>query len=62
MQTSNDARTKRGDALTARVVGALLLAAFALAAAQTPASARACKRICMDGQCWYDCSKLPGQP
>jgi hypothetical protein len=25
------------------------------------ASARICKRVCMDGVCWSDCSKLPGQ-
>lgn len=35
----------------------LLLVGFSA----TEASARQCKRICMGGDCWYDCSKIPGQ-
>jgi hypothetical protein len=27
----------------------------------TEASARMCKRVCQDGVCWSDCSKLPGE-
>jgi hypothetical protein len=36
-------------------------AAIMLAVSYAPASARICKRICQDGVCWSDCSKLPGQ-
>ena len=36
-------------------------AAIMLAVSQAPASARICKRVCQDGVCWSDCSKLPGQ-
>ena len=40
---------------------AITTAAVILVVAQSPASARICKRVCQDGVCWSDCSKLPGQ-
>jgi hypothetical protein len=56
--------TSQSNALSTgtKTLAALLVAAFALAAFHAPASARACKRVCMGGSCWYDCSKVPGQP
>lgn len=64
MQTPNRARDERRSTLTltTKALAALLIAAFTVAALQCPASARACKRVCMGGSCWYDCSKIPGQP
>jgi len=52
------------------VITKLMLAATAAAmlflALEGPVSARACKRVCVkDDQgvfCYYDCSKIPGQP
>ena len=40
-----------------------VLAAVSMIAVTLPteASARQCKRICIDGVCWYDCSKIPGE-
>jgi len=44
------------------VFATITIAAIVLAALPAPASARQCKRICMEGVCWWDCSKIPGQP
>ena len=44
--------------LTINIAAALSLLVVMLPA---EASARICKRICMDGVCWSDCSKIPGQ-
>ena len=45
-----------------KATAAIVAAVLALVAFETSASARMCKRICSDGVCWSDCSKIPGQP
>jgi hypothetical protein len=40
---------------------AAALSLLVTVALPTEASARICKRICQDGVCWSDCSKLPGE-
>ena len=40
------------------LVSALSLLAIAL---PMEAYARQCDRTCVDGVCWYNCSKIPGQ-
>lgn len=37
------------------------MAVIAMLAVTMPAEARQCKRTCSGGECWYNCSKIPGQ-
>ena len=48
--------------MSKKLFATITTAAIVLVALQAPASARQCKRICQDGVCWSDCSKIPGQP
>lgn len=48
--------------MSKKLFATITTAAIVLVALQAPASARQCKRICQDGVCWSDCSKIPGEP
>ena len=47
--------------MTRLIINIVAALSMTIVVMPTEASARICKRICQDGVCWSDCSKIPGQ-